>query len=88
MKKNSDDLVVIMCPPHPEYKEPPSNHSVSELRDCGHCKSKMWLSQKKKGLLLFSALLHKDIFVGCYTCAKKFLIENSDKATEFKEVRL
>lgn len=68
---NKDQLVVIMCPPYPEYKEQPKDQSHCELFDCPKCKGKMWLSEKKKGVLMFAASAMCDILLGCYDCIKK-----------------
>lgn len=72
------DLVFIICPPYPEYKEAPKDQSAAELFDCPHCKNKMWLSQKKKGLLLFYSCANKNIYLCCYNCSKEFCKNNSD----------
>jgi len=77
MKINHEDLAIIICPPYPEYKEAPKDQSHSELRDCPKCKEKMWLSEKKKGVLMFASCLGKDIFLSCYDCFKKHA-ENGD----------
>ena len=84
----TDDLLVVMCPPYPEYKEAPKDQSTCELRDCPHCKSKMWLSEKKKGILMFGSCLGKEIFLGCYNCVKKHVSENADKLTEFHKIKI
>lgn len=72
----SDDLVVVMCPPLSSYVKKPDDHSHSEIFDCPICKEKMWLSDKKKGLLLFASCLKKDILLGCYDCIKNDMEEN------------
>lgn len=72
------DLAIIMCPPHPEYKEPPSDHSHSELFDCPKCKGKMWLSQKKKGVIMFAAGIGKEILLACYDCIKKLAAQDPE----------
>lgn len=84
----TNDLIVVMCPPFPEHAEAPKDHSASELRDCPHCDSKMWLSEKKKGILLFASCLKKEIFLGCYPCVKEHVKENSDKSTEFNAIKI
>lgn len=83
-----NELVVIMCPPYSEYKEPPKDHSHSELFDCPKCKQKMWLSEKKKGVLMFSSCLGKDILLGCYECIKKYAEENVEQFLNTKRVDL
>lgn len=64
----SKDLVVVICPPLSDYPEAPQDQSHSELFACPHCKNKMWLSDKKKGLLLFAACVKKEILLICYVC--------------------
>jgi hypothetical protein len=85
MKK---DLAVIICPPYPEYKEYPKDQSHSELHDCPKCKNQMWLSDKKKGLLMFSSFLGKEILLACYDCITKIAKENPEFFTDSEEVEL
>lgn len=72
-----NDAVIIVCPPYPEYKNAPEDQSHSELFDCPKCKQKMWLSEKKKGVLMFSSCLNKEIILACYDCFRKLAKENS-----------
>ena len=76
MKINPEDYLVVMCPPYPEYKEQPKDQSHCDLRDCPKCSDKMWLSAKKKGMLLFGATLNKNIILGCYNCIKEYAMKN------------
>lgn len=69
----SNDCVVVMCPPLLDYPEPPKDQSHSELFDCPKCKSKMWLSQKKKGVILFTSCIGKEIILACYNCITKII---------------
>lgn len=57
-----------MCPPHCDYPEAPKDQSKSELRKCPKCKNKMWLSNKKKGVLAFASYINKEIILACYYC--------------------
>lgn len=82
------DLVVIMCPPLSDYKEAPKDQSHSELFDCPKCNEKMWLSDKKKGALMFASCLDKEILLGCYHCIKKIAQEDPPLFTECKKVEL
>lgn len=82
------DLVIFMCPPYPEYKEAPKDHSHSELRDCPRCKEKMWLSEKKKGALMFASCIGKEILLACYTCITRLAKEEPELFTESKRVDL
>jgi hypothetical protein len=83
---SSNDCVVVMCPPYPEYQEAPEDHSHSELFDCPKCNSQMWLSEKKKGVLMFSSCLNKEIILGCYNCVKRLLEEPSLSTAEILKV--
>lgn len=85
---NTSDLVVVMCPPYPEYKEAPKDQSHSELRDCPKCKSQMWLSEKKKGLLLFASCLNKEILLACYHCITKMAEKDPSIFMDSKKVDL
>lgn len=38
----------------------------------------MWLSEKKKGALLFASCIKKDILLGCYDCIKKHVEANAE----------
>lgn len=74
----SKELIIIMCPPYPEYEEPPEDQSNCELFDCPKCKSKMWLSQNKKGKISFHSLLKDEIILCCYDCLKKIANDNPE----------
>lgn len=70
------DLVIIMCPPYPEYKTAPKDQSKSKLIDCPKCKNQMWLSDKKKGVLMFASCINKEIILACYDCITKMAHED------------
>jgi len=78
--------IVIMCPPHSDYKEAPKDQPNSELRDCPKCKAKMWLSGKKKGILLFASCLEKNILLGCYHCITRIVEEDQSLFMGSKKV--
>lgn len=84
----SESLVVIMCPPYPEFKEAPKDQPQSELRDCPKCKNQMWLSDKKKGVLMFSSCMGKNILLGCYDCIRKIANEQPSIFFDSKKVDL
>jgi len=84
----SNNTVIVMCPPYPEYKEAPKDQSQSELFDCPKCKGKMWLSDKKKGMLMFASCLNKEIILACYHCITKMAQEEPELFTESKPVDL
>ncbi len=85
---DSRDLVFVMCPPYPEYKEAPKDQSKSELRDCPKCKNQMWLSQKKKGVLMFASCLGRDIILACYHCITKMAQETPEMFIDSHKVDL
>jgi len=66
----SKDLVIVMCPPLSSFPEAPKDQSHCELFECPKCKEKMWLSEKKKGVLMFASCVGKHILLGCYDCIK------------------
>jgi hypothetical protein len=68
---NKDNMAIIMCPPLSDYPEAPNDQPGCELFDCPICHNKMWLSEKKRGLLLFSSCANKWIFLSCYHCIKE-----------------
>jgi len=72
----SNEAIMIMCPPHDDYPEAPKDQSHSELFDCPKCNNKMWLSDKKKGILMFSSCLEKEIILACYHCITKMVNDN------------
>jgi hypothetical protein len=84
----SNDLVIVMCPPLSDYKEAPKDQSHSELFDCPKCKDKMWLSEKKKGMLAFASYINKEIILACYHCITKMAQEQPELFTESKRVDL
>ena len=84
----NDNTVIIMCPPLAEYPEAPKDQSHSELFDCPKCKQKMWLSEKKKGALLFSACIGKEIVLACYHCITKMVHKDPDIVMQAKKVDL
>jgi len=86
--KDKNDLVVVMCPPLSEYKEAPEDQSHSELFDCPKCKNKMWLSEKKKGVLMFSSCLDNDILLACYHCITKLAAEDPSLFQDSQEVNI
>lgn len=86
MKLNN--CAIIICPPYPEFKEQPADQSHCELFDCPKCKGKMWLSDKKKGILMFASCLEKDILLACYDCITKMVKENPDGFPETVTVNL
>lgn len=85
---NTDDYVIVMCPPYPEYKEQPEDQSLCELRDCPKCDGKMWLSEKKKGILMSYACLQKEIILACYNCITELAKKNREMFTGATRVHL
>jgi len=62
------EAVFIACPPLCDYEKPPEDQSHSE----------MWLSQAKKGILLFRSVINKPIVLGCYHCINKIALEDPE----------
>jgi ssDNA-binding Zn-finger/Zn-ribbon topoisomerase 1 len=85
MNKN---CAVIICPPYPEYKEALKDQSASELFECPKCNEKMWLSQKKKGVIMFAACLNRDILLACYDCIKNRAKEDPEFFTNSEQVKI
>ncbi len=84
----NENLVMFACPPLCDYAEAPKDQSKSELFDCPKCNQKMWLSEKKKSLLLLCSGLNKDIFLGCYHCLTKYAHENQEDFSAAKTVKI
>lgn len=84
----SNETAIIMCPPYPEYKEAPKDQSHSELFDCPKCKGKMWLSDKKKGVLIFASCINKEIILLCYHCITKMAQKDPSIFMDSKKVDL
>ena len=76
--KDKKDLIFVMCPPYPQYETAPSDQSHSELVECPHCKSKMWLSEKKKGVIQFAAVMCKELLISCYDCVTQLAKDNPE----------
>lgn len=85
---SSDELVMVACPPYPEFKEAPPDQPHSELFDCPKCDGKMWLSGKKKGILLFSTCIGRDILLCCYHCMTKHAMDNKEDFLKAKNIRI
>jgi ssDNA-binding Zn-finger/Zn-ribbon topoisomerase 1 len=75
---NKNDFVIVACPPLSDFPESPKDQSESTLVDCPKCNSKMWISQKKKGVLMFSSCLNRDILFACYHCVKNYALKNPE----------
>lgn len=84
----SKDVAIVMCPPHSDYPEAPKDQSQSELRDCPKCKNQMWLSEKKKGVLLFASCIGKDIILACYHCITKMVEKDPSLFLDSKKMDL
>ncbi len=88
MSEFTKELVIVMCPPHSDYPEAPKDQSHCELFDCPKCKEKMWLSEKKKGVLMFASCLGKEIMLGCYNCIKNIVEKDPSLFLDSKKVDL
>ena len=83
-----NDLIIVMMPSYSQYKTAPEDQSESELRDCPKCKEKCWLSEKKKGALMFASLIGKDILLACYDCITKMAKDGHSIFAEGQVVNL
>ena len=86
--KDDKQRAMFPCPDLKSYPEAPKDQSKSELFDCPSCKEQMWLSEKKKGALLFSALINKDIVLACYRCVTKMVEADPSLVMGAKQVDL
>lgn len=68
--------VYIACPPLSEFEEAPKDQPNCQLTDCPKCKEKMWLSGKKRGVLMFAAVSNRDIYLACYKCFEQYAKDN------------
>lgn len=82
------EVAIIMCPPLSDYPEQLEDQSKCEPFDCPKCGNKMWLSDKKRGVLMFSSLTGKKIVLGCYPCIKKYASDNRELFIEAKQVNI
>ncbi len=71
-------LAIVICPPYPQFEEGPSDQSRCQLVECPHCKNKMWLSEKKKGVIQFAAVMCKRLLISCYDCIEKVAKDNPE----------
>jgi len=85
---NKEELLIVTCPPLSDYPEAPKDQSKSDLFDCPECKNKMWLSEKKKGILLFASCLNRDIMLACYQCFEKEVRDNPEFFRESQQVNI
>jgi len=81
-------LCIITCPPYPKYQEQPKDQSHCELFHCPKCKNQMWLSQMKKGTLLFNACIGNEILLCCYDCFEDIARDNPGLLQGSEEVRI
>lgn len=84
----TNEAVMVACPPLADYPEAPKDQSHCELRACPKCKEQMWLSDKKKGVLLFSSCIGKDIILACYHCITKMVNEDPSLILDSKMVNI
>jgi hypothetical protein len=62
------DCAIIMCPPFSDYPEAPEDQPDCQLFKCPMCLCKMWVSEKKRGVLNYDSSINKEIFISCYHC--------------------
>ena len=78
MSIESNNPIIIPCPPLSNYKEQPKDQSVCTAEPCPLCKENMWLSLQKKAMIEAAELAEREIFLACYHCITRAL-EKSDK---------
>jgi hypothetical protein len=77
MTKNIENhIAVIICPPLSKFPEAPKDQSTCEAVDCPDCENKMWLSEKKKGVIAAYDALGKEIITLCYNCMTKHILDD------------
>jgi hypothetical protein len=84
----SNEAVMVMCPPLKDYPEAPKDQSHCELVDCTKCKNKMWLSEKKKGVLMLASCIGKEIILACYHCITKMADDNPNLFLDYTRMDL
>lgn len=72
----SDNPVIIPCPPLSDYKEQPADQSLCTAEPCPLCKKDMWLSEKKKACIQVAKSMEREVFVGCYRCVENAILTN------------
>jgi hypothetical protein len=63
----TNDKVYIQCPSLNYFPEL-SEGVEADLVECPKCKKPMWLTARKKKLIVFAALADKDIVLACFDC--------------------
>lgn len=59
-----ENLFIIPGMPFKDFPQAPEDHPGSKLVKCKHCDKQMWLSEKKRLLIME----HPDPFVACWHC--------------------
>jgi len=83
-----NDEVYVFCPPLSLYPEQPKDQSHCELVDCPECSQKMWVSDKKKGMMKFAETLGRKIIILCYPCFMNFCKEHPEIVINGTQVNL
>jgi hypothetical protein len=73
-----NQINIIPCPPLSDYKKQPADQSKCTAEECPKCHQKMWLSEKKKAIMLFAKETDKQLLVACYHCIMKIAEENPE----------
>jgi hypothetical protein len=66
-----EKLTFIFCAPLSKFPEQPKDYSSSCLVDCPMCKEKMWLSSKKREMILISNKANRKLIMYCFDCFEK-----------------
>lgn len=74
------NLFVIAGTPFRDFPQPPSDQPGSELVKCPQCNKKMWLSKKKRQMILSM----NDLFVACWYCILEMQFNGDFKDAEIR----
>jgi hypothetical protein len=71
-------IAIVPCPPVKHYAVQPQDQSKCTKENCAYCGQEMWLSEKKKIIIMARHLMEKETWVGCYDCFLKTALEKSN----------
>ncbi len=61
---DDENLFIIPGMPFKDFPEAPEDHPGSKLTKCKYCDEKMWISEKKRLLIIEKP----DAFIACWLC--------------------
>ena len=71
-------IFIIPGMPFADFQFPPIGQPGSELSNCKYCGKKMWLSEKKRALIMEMP----DAYIGCWHCLLELAKTGVFKASE------